>query len=164
MMAGVSAAIDPNLDFASFYEDGGDPDRDCERLYLWHRALWGRTVPGVGPFELEVSYERGYGMRLRSTDGAEFWLGSDRMIPTWSTPGWTYRFAPDLGRVSDVMSQLAIAARAKSSTPPPSLSPYSTPCPFGRLDCTRRERRLAAPSVPQQLSVGGVTQWISLGG
>ena len=47
MMAGVSAAIDPNLDFASAYEDGGDPDRDCERLSMWHRALCGRAVPGV---------------------------------------------------------------------------------------------------------------------
>jgi hypothetical protein len=96
MMVAMSAVIDPDLDFASYYRDGGDPDRDCERLYLWHRALWGRAVPGVGPFELEVIYDRGYGMRLHSADGAEFWLGSDGIIPTWSTPGWTNRFAPDL--------------------------------------------------------------------
>jgi len=96
MMTAVNAIIDPDLDFASYYQDGGDPDRDCERLYVWHHALWGRAVPGVGPFELEVVYDRGYGMRLRAADGNEFWLGSDGMIPTWSTPGWTNRFAPDL--------------------------------------------------------------------
>jgi hypothetical protein len=95
-MAAVSAVIDPDLDFASYYQHGGDPDRDCERLYAWHRALWGRAVPGVGPFELEVIYDRGYGMRLHSADDAVFWLGSDGIIPTWSTPGWTDRFAPDL--------------------------------------------------------------------
>jgi hypothetical protein len=95
-MAAVCAVIDPDLDFASHYRNGGDPDRDCKRLYGWHRALWGRVVPGVGPFELAVIYDRGYGLRLRSADGAEFWLGSDGMIPTWSSPGWTSRFAPDL--------------------------------------------------------------------
>lgn len=89
MMSVVSATIDPDLDFASYYQDGRDPDRDCERLYLWHRALWGRAVPGIGPFDLEVIYHRGYGMRLGVPDGAEFWLGSDSIIPTWSAPGWT---------------------------------------------------------------------------
>jgi hypothetical protein len=92
----VTAVIDPDLDFASHYRKGSDPDRDCGRLYLWHRALWGRAVPSVGRFELEVIYDRGYGLRLRSADGAEFWLGSDGIIPTWSTPGWTSRFAPGL--------------------------------------------------------------------
>ena len=58
--------------------------------------LWGRVVPGVGPFALEVLYDRGYGLRLRTVDGAEFWLGSDGIIPTGSSPGWTSRFAPDL--------------------------------------------------------------------
>ena len=96
MMAVVSATIDPNRDFASYYQNGGDPDRDCERLYQWHRALWGRVVPGISPFELEIIYDRGYGMRLRTGDGVEYWLGSDGIIPTWSTPGWTDRFAPDL--------------------------------------------------------------------
>lgn len=96
MMSVVSATIDPDLDFASYYQDGRDPDRDCERLYLWHRALWGRAVPGVGPFDLEVIYHRGYGMSLGVPDGAEFWLGSDSIIPTWSAPGWTRRFAADL--------------------------------------------------------------------
>jgi hypothetical protein len=93
---GVETRIDPDLDFASYYESGGDPDRDCERLYQWHRALWSRPVPGVGPFDLEVIYDRGYGMRLRTADGADFWLRSDGIIPTWSSPGWTSRFAPDL--------------------------------------------------------------------
>src|SRR3954449_11742114 len=96
MMAAVGANIDPDLDFASYYQNGGDPDRDCERLYVWHRALWGRVVPGVGPFELDIVHHRGYGMRLRTADGAEFRLSSDGMIPTWSNPGWTHRFAPDL--------------------------------------------------------------------
>src|SRR3954451_3555916 len=96
MMAAVGANIDPDLDFASYYQNGGDPDRDCERLYVWHRALWGRVVPGVGPFQLDIVHHRGYGMRLRTADGADFRLSSDGMIPTWSTPGWTDRFAPDL--------------------------------------------------------------------
>ena len=64
--------------------------------FTWQRALWGRAFPGVAPFDLEVIYDRGYGMRLRAADGVEFWLGSDGIIPTWSTPGWITRFAPDL--------------------------------------------------------------------
>ena len=95
-MAAVGAVIEPDVDFASHYRNGGDPDRDCERLYEWHRALWGRVVPGVAPFGLEVIYDRGYGLRLRCADGGEFWLGSDSIIPTWSSLGWTSRFAPDL--------------------------------------------------------------------
>lgn len=95
-MTTVRAAIDPDLDFASYYQVGGDPDRDCERLYVWHRILWGCAFPGVGPFDLEVVYTRGYGMRLRSPDGSEFSLGSDGIIPTWSSAGWTSRFAADL--------------------------------------------------------------------
>jgi hypothetical protein len=63
---------------------------------VWHRTLWGRAFPGVGPFEVEVIYDRGYGMHLCSADGAEFWLGSDSIIPTWSSLGWASRFAPDL--------------------------------------------------------------------
>jgi hypothetical protein len=93
---GSVSSIDPDLDFASYYHDGGDPDRDCERLYQWHRALWSRAVPGVAPFELDVIFDRGYGLRLRVGAGAAFWLGSDGIIPTWSTPGWTMRFVPDL--------------------------------------------------------------------
>jgi hypothetical protein len=93
---GSVSNIDPDLDFASYYHDGGDPDRDCERLYQWHRALWGRAVAGVGPFELEIVYDRGYEMRLRVGDGTELRLASDGIIPTWSTPGWTMRFAPHL--------------------------------------------------------------------
>ena len=58
--------------------------------------IWGRDVPGVRPFDLEVVYDRGYGLRLRAPGGNEFWLGSDGIIPTWSTPGWTKRFALDL--------------------------------------------------------------------
>lgn len=96
MMAGMSSTIDPDLDFASYYQNGGDPDRDCERLYQWHRVLWGRAVPGVVPCELEITYDRGYGMRLDAGEGVEFRLGGDGIIPTWSTPGWTNRFATDL--------------------------------------------------------------------
>lgn len=88
--------IDPTLDFAAYYADGGDPDRDCVRLYEWHKLLWGRPVPSVTPFVLEVIYDRGYGMALRTSDGREFWLGSDGIIPTWSTEGWTRWLAPEL--------------------------------------------------------------------
>jgi hypothetical protein len=96
MIAAVEP-IDPNLDFAKYYrEEGGDPDRDSERLYLWQHALWGRPVDGIEPFELEVVRDRGYRMRLVTGAGVEFWLGSDGIIPTWSSPGWTSRFAPDL--------------------------------------------------------------------
>jgi hypothetical protein len=95
MIAAVEP-IDPNLDFAKYYrEERGDPDRDSKRLYLWQHALWGRPVDGVEPFELKVVYNRGYGMRL-VTAAVEFWLGSDAIIPTWSSPGWRSRFAPDL--------------------------------------------------------------------
>ncbi|MDP9431746.1 MAG: hypothetical protein M3P91_03245 [Actinomycetota bacterium] len=80
----MSVIIDPDDDFASYYGDGGDPDRDCERLYVWHRALWGRAEAGVAPFRLDVVYDRGY-VSLHAADGSQFWLGSDGMIPTWSS-------------------------------------------------------------------------------
>jgi hypothetical protein len=92
----VSPTIDPDLDFASHYLDGGDPDRDSQRLYQWHRLLWSRPVSGVTCFELEITFDRGYGLNLRTDDGSQFRLGSDGIIPTWSTPGWTGRFAPNL--------------------------------------------------------------------
>ncbi len=92
----MSVDIDPDEDFASYYGDGGDPDRDCERLYVWHRALWGRGEAGVARFRLDVIYDRGYGLSLHAEDGSEFWLGSDGMIPTWSSAGWTKRFSADL--------------------------------------------------------------------
>ncbi|MFK5636201.1 DUF6994 family protein, partial [Ornithinimicrobium sp. LYQ103] len=96
----MGVGIDPDLDFASYYGDGGDPDQTCERLYRWHQALSSRQVEGVGPFEIEVTYDYAYayayGLRLRTADGATFRLGSDGIIPTWSTSGWTSRFTPDL--------------------------------------------------------------------
>jgi hypothetical protein len=92
----MSVRIDPDLDFASYYHQGGDPDRDCERLYLWHQALCSRPVEGVDPFTIEVTYEGAYGLRLTTADGSTFRLGSDGIIPTWSTPGWTSRFEPEL--------------------------------------------------------------------
>jgi len=96
MIAAVEP-IDTNRDFAAYYRKGRDPDRDSKRLYRWQHALWGRPVDGVEPFEqLKVVHDRGcYGMRL-VTGAGEFWLGSDAIIPTWSSPGWTRWFAPDL--------------------------------------------------------------------
>lgn len=87
---------DPHEDFASHYRNGGDPDRDCPRLYAWHRALWGRSVPGIADFQLDVIYGRGFEMSLRAADGSEFRLASDGIIPTWSSPGWTRSFRSDL--------------------------------------------------------------------
>ncbi|MGD8199425.1 DUF6994 family protein [Ornithinimicrobium sp. W1679] len=92
----MSGRIDPDLDFASYYDLGGDPDRTCQRLYLWHQALCSRAVDGVGPFVVDVVYDRAYELSLRSADGPALRLGSDGIIPTWSTPGWTWRFAPEL--------------------------------------------------------------------
>lgn len=110
-MAPVEVRIDPDQDFASWYEGGRDPDRYCERLYLWHRALWGRPVPGIASFELDVVHDRCYGLQLRAADGSAFWLGSDSIIPTWSAPGWTRRFGPDLvaeiGKNSDDFYRIA---------------------------------------------------------
>lgn len=107
----MKARIDPDEDFASWYKDGRDPDRYCERLYLWHRALWGRPVQGISSFELDVVYNGGYGMQLRAADGSQFWLGSDSIIPTWSAPGWTSRFGPNLvaeiGKNSDDFYRVA---------------------------------------------------------
>ncbi len=76
--------------------NGGDPDRDCPRLYAWHRALWGRSVPGLPALELSIIYRRGYEVSLRTADGAEFRLASDGIIPTWSSPGWARWFDADL--------------------------------------------------------------------
>lgn len=84
------------MDFASYYTGGGDPDQTCERLYLWHQALCARPVDGVGQFKVEVTYDYAYGLRLCTENGAAFRLGSDGIIPTWSTPGWTCRFTPQL--------------------------------------------------------------------
>lgn len=93
---GVSDLIDPDEDFAAHYRVGGDPDRDCPRLYAWHRALWGRPVPGLPSLELSVTYGRGFEMSLRTADRTDFRLASDGIIPTWSTPGWTRWFAAEL--------------------------------------------------------------------
>ncbi|MGD8150655.1 DUF6994 family protein [Ornithinimicrobium sp. Y1694] len=93
--------IDPDLDFASYYDGGGDPDQTCERLYLWHQALCTRPVEGVRPFAVELTYDYAYGLRLRTQDGTVFRLGSDGIIPTWSTPGYTSRFSPDLAAEID---------------------------------------------------------------
>ncbi len=92
----MSASIDPDQDFAAHYRNGGDPDRDCPRLYAWHRALWGRSVPGVPPLELSVTSGRGFEMALRTADGPEFRLASDGIIPTWSSSGWARSFGADL--------------------------------------------------------------------
>ncbi|WP_298891716.1 hypothetical protein [uncultured Serinicoccus sp.] len=88
--------IDPDLDFASYYDGGGDPDQTCERLYQWHQALCLRPVESVGPFEIDITYDYAYGLRLRTPDGTTFRLGSDGIIPTWSTPGYLSRFPPEL--------------------------------------------------------------------
>ena len=85
---------DPDTDFASHYSNDGDPDADCRRLYSWHRALWGRPVPGISAFELDVIYDRGFEMSLAAPDGARFRLASDGMIPTWSK--WKRAFNADL--------------------------------------------------------------------
>lgn len=83
------------MDFAAHYNSGGDPDRDCPRLYTWHRALWGRSVPGVPPLEFAVMSGRGFEMSLR-TGGSEFRLASDGIIPTWSSTGWARWLDADL--------------------------------------------------------------------
>jgi hypothetical protein len=96
VIATVTGTIDPDLDFASWYKNGDDPDCKCERLYVWHRALWSRAVPGIAPFQLDVVHRRCYGIQLRAEDGSQFWLGSDSIIPTWSRGARTKRFGPDL--------------------------------------------------------------------
>lgn len=88
--------IDPDVDFAAHYQNGGDPDRDCPRLYAWHRALWGRSVPGVPPLELAVVPARGFEMSLRTAGGPLLRLASDGVIPTWSSRGWARWFDADL--------------------------------------------------------------------
>ena len=50
----------------------------------------------MAPFRLDVVYDWGYGLSLHTADGSESWLGSDGMIPTWSSAGWTKRFSADL--------------------------------------------------------------------
>ena len=92
----VRALSDPDEDFSSHYRNGGDPDRDCPRLYSWHRALWGRFVPGIADFQLDVIHGRGFEMSLRAGDGSKFRLASDGIVPTWSSPGWTRSFRTDL--------------------------------------------------------------------
>ena len=88
----VSELIHPDQDFAAHYKQGGDPDRDCPRLYAWHRALWGRTAPDGKALSLEVIYGRGYEMSLTTADGKQFRLASDGIIPTWSSAGWAMSF------------------------------------------------------------------------
>ena len=89
-------SIDVEVDFASYYLERRDPDRDSKLLYQWHQRLWGREVPGVGPFRLDVEWAGGYGLRLHDNGGNQFRLGSDAMVPTWSSLGWARRFDPAL--------------------------------------------------------------------
>lgn len=87
--------IDPDVDFAAWYADGGDPDRDCEQLARWHQVLWSRPVTGVEPFALDVIYDRGYELRLTTKAGAEFRLAGDGIIATYSYGGWLTKFDPE---------------------------------------------------------------------
>jgi hypothetical protein len=93
---GVSGLIDPNWDFAAHYLASSDPDRDCPRLYAWHQALWGRPTADLPAFELDVVYDRGFEMTLRSPDGTQFRLASDGIIPTWSSHGWAKSLDADV--------------------------------------------------------------------
>jgi hypothetical protein len=92
------STIDPDNDFASYYQDGGDPDQTSERLYQWQRSLWGRPVPGVEQFQLDVAYRGRYELDLTTAGGGRFRLGSDGIITTWTSPGWAsrYEFGADL--------------------------------------------------------------------
>lgn len=94
LVHGLSINVD--IDFASYYRQRRDPDRDSKMLYQWHQMLWGRDVPGVGPFRIEVEWAGGYGLRLHYASGSDFRLGSDAMVPTWSSDGWARRFDPAL--------------------------------------------------------------------
>lgn len=97
MLAQVDGpSIDVEIDFASYYRERRDPDRDSKLLYQWHQRLWSREMPGVGPFRIEVEWAGGYGLRLHDGCGHQFRLGSDAMVPTWSSVGWARRFDPAL--------------------------------------------------------------------
>lgn len=91
------APIDDRHDFASYYDQGLDPDRESLLLYQWHQRLWRRPIPGIGPFEIEIQRSGSYELSLRPiTTAASFRLGSDAIVPTWSTDGWLWRFSPVL--------------------------------------------------------------------
>lgn len=85
------ALIDLNRSFADDYRANRDPDRYSAVLYEWHKLLWSRVVEGVAPFSLEVLGDRGYTIRLTTTDGRTCRLASDGLIQTWSSPGWHRR-------------------------------------------------------------------------
>ncbi|MEI6665641.1 MAG: hypothetical protein WCL53_05755 [Chloroflexota bacterium] len=95
--------IDPDADFATYYKSGRDPDETCKRLYQWHQMLWGRTVHGVAPFQLEVAYRGRFELNLITADGKRFRLGSDGIVNTWTSPGWARRYA--FG--SDLVAEIA---------------------------------------------------------
>ena len=98
--------IDPEQDFASYYLNGGDPDMTCERLYRWHQLLWGRTVSGVTPWQLEVVRGRRFELALTSASGARFRLRSDGMITTWEKPGWASQYKFDADLVAEIAADV----------------------------------------------------------
>lgn len=77
----MSTTIDTTFDFRS--DAGGkDPDRHSETLRAYHKQVWTKPLPSGELFRLEDDGARGY-LRYRSSNGADFPLSSDAVIPTF---------------------------------------------------------------------------------
>lgn len=74
--------IDITFDFRRDTPVGKDPDTYSRTLHQYHRLLWSKALPGGDVFRLNDARPRGY-LQFRSTTGAEFWLSSDAVIPTF---------------------------------------------------------------------------------
>ena len=74
--------IDITFDFRRDTPEGRDPDTYSQRLHQYHRLLWSKPLPSGDVFRLDDARPRGY-LQFRSPTGAELWLSSDAVIPTF---------------------------------------------------------------------------------
>lgn len=74
--------IDITFDFRRDTPEGKDPDTYSKTLHQYHRLLWSKPLPSGDVFRLDDARPRGY-LQFRSTTGAELWLSSDAVIPTF---------------------------------------------------------------------------------
>jgi hypothetical protein len=64
-----------------------DPDTYSPNLRLYHKHLWSKTLPGGEFFDLDDSRGDAY-LYHRSTQGTDFYLASDSVIPTFTRWGF----------------------------------------------------------------------------
>ena len=87
-------------------------------------------------------------MVLRTQEGEVFWLGSDAIVPTWSAPGWTRSFTPDL--VSEIVADVDDFFRVASTIGAYILFPRNG---SGRSGSTLNQLRGTTPGISDRFDL-----------